>query len=142
VIGGILEGGGDKVEPQVEGETVNVVELEGAVVREPELKYLPSGKQLVEFTLVTNDVRWDKEKGESVPTSTFHVCTIWGELADEFVEQVRRSDRVYVKGSLDRRAIEKDGKKEEKTRVNVLFWQPTMVHPRPGPRHAAPTPVF
>ena len=110
---------------------LNVVELEGAVVREPELRFMPSGKQLCEFTLVTNDVRWNKDRGESVPTSTFLTCTVWGELAEEFVEQIRKSDRVYVKGSLDRRMIEKDGRKEEKTRVNVIFWQPTMLHPKP-----------
>lgn len=121
--------------------SLNVVELEGAVVRDPELRFMPSGKQLCEFLIVTNGTRWNREKNESEVTSTFLSCTVWGELAEEFVEQVRKSDRVYVKGTLDRRLIEKDGgHKEEKTRVNVMFWQPTMLHPKPHQRQPPEAP--
>jgi len=118
--------------------SLNLVELEGAIVRDPELRFMPSGKQLCEFLIVTNGTRWNRERNEAEVTSTFLSCTVWGELAEEFVEQVRKSDRVYVKGTLDRRLIEKDGRKEEKTRVNVMFWQPTMLHPKQKVEGGAP----
>ena len=52
-------------------------------------------------------------------------------MAEQFVERVSRGDRVYVLGKVARRTVEKeDGKKEEKTRIEVSFWQPTMIRSR------------
>lgn len=111
--------------------SLNKVEVEGALVRDPELRFLPSGLATAEFSLVLNDTKYDREKREQVATSTFVTCSIWGSAAEEFVERVVKGDRVYVMGKLSRRMIEKDdGSKTEKTRIEVLWWQPTMVRSR------------
>lgn len=131
--------------------SLNKVELEGALVRDPELRFLPSGMAVSEFSLVVNDTRYDREKREQVAVSTFLTCQIWGGAAENFVERVHRGDRVYVLGKLARRTVEKeDGKKEEKTRIEVSFWQPTMIRstssgqndPWDSPSHGVQEPPF
>lgn len=106
---------------------MNKVELEGALVRDPEMRFLPSGTGVCEFSLVLNDTKYDKDKKETVATATFVTCQLWGALGEKFADEFRKGDRVYVMGKLTRQVIEKDdGKKDEKTRVAVLFAMPTF----------------
>jgi len=54
---------------------MNTVILEGKLVREPEVRYLNSGKCMCKFTVVTND--YEKDSG------SFHSCVAWNEQAEQ-----------------------------------------------------------
>jgi single-strand DNA-binding protein len=106
---------------------VNRVEIIGGLVREPELRFLPSGAAVCEFTLAVNGTRWDRDAKAQVVSTVFVACNLWEAEAESFADLgLERGDEIYVLGALDQRVIEKkDGSKESKTRVRAQVVHPT-----------------
>jgi single stranded DNA-binding protein len=103
---------------------VNRVELVGGLTRDPAITALPSGAMLCQFTLAWNEPVWNSSvKGYVVKTHYLSVLA-WNELAEYVVEAFRTGDQVYVLGVLTQDTVEKDGKKESKTRVRALVIRP------------------
>lgn len=118
---------------------MNKVEIQGGLTRDPELRFLPSGMPVCEFSMALNGTRYDKDARAQVVTTTFVTCQAWGDAAEEFAGEFGQGDEVYVMGRLDQRTIEKrDGTKESKTRIEVLFWHAVRKRRRAGAAVTAP----
>jgi single-strand DNA-binding protein len=92
---------------------MNKVVLIGNLVRDPELKYLDSGKAVCNFTLAVKD-RFNKDKTDFID------CTAWGKTAEISGEYLKKGNKVAVAGSLSTRSYEnKDGQKVKLTFINV-----------------------
>lgn len=98
---------------------MNRCELIGTLVRDLEMRYLPSGQALVEMSLAVNGTRYDSDSRATVVTTLYCSITVWGWQAEQLANlEVKRGDSVHVLGELEQREIEKrDGSKEKKTRV-------------------------
>lgn len=71
----------------------------GYLGRDPELKYLPDGRGISNFSVATTRVRVSAEGDKMTETTWFRV-TAWGKLAEAVVQSLHKGSRVYVEGAL------------------------------------------
>lgn len=80
--------------------SVNKVILLGNVGRDPEVRYLPSGKAVANFSIATSTRRKDKASGETLEETQWHRITCFERLAEIAGEYVKKGKAVYVEGSI------------------------------------------
>ena len=97
---------------------VNCAEIVGNVTRDPEMRTTTNGQQVVSLGIATND-RWkDKATGEDRERAEFHNVVIWGDLAQEVSQHLKKGSRVYVSGRVQTRSWEtQSGTKRYTTEV-------------------------
>lgn len=114
------------------------VALEGAITRDPELRYTTSGKAVASLSVVCKD-RKRGANGEYEDTSeTFIDVTVWGtdkekNPATNLIESVRKGDMVNITGRLIQENWEtQQGDKRSKLKVIAdevgvsVFWAPAL----------------
>ena len=95
--------------------SVNKVILVGNLGRDPELRYIPSGQAVANFTLATND-RWRDKEGNNQERTEWHRIVVWGKSAENCAQYLQKGRSVYVEGRLQTREWEdKDGNKRQTT---------------------------
>ena len=87
----------------------NKVTLVGRLVRDPELRYTPSGKAVANFTIAVDRGFKDKETGES--NTDFIKITTWDKQAENVGNMLKKGRLVLVDGSIRTGSYEKDGQK-------------------------------
>lgn len=97
---------------------INAVTILGNLTRDPELKKLPSGTAVVNFSVATNRVWYDKDsqKQESVE---FHNIVSFGKTAENIARYMSKGSQIVVQGRLETRSWDdKDsGKKMYRTEI-------------------------
>jgi len=73
--------------------------LIGNCTREPEIKYIPSGKAVCQFGLAINH-SYKTEAGEKREEVTFVDIEAWGRLAEIIGEYVKKGKPVFIEGRL------------------------------------------
>ncbi len=95
--------------------SVNKVILVGNLGRDPELRYIPSGQAVANFTLATND-RWRDKEGNNQERTEWHRIVVWGKTAENCAQFLQKGRSVYIEGRLQTREWEdKDGNKRQTT---------------------------
>lgn len=84
----------------------NRVDLVGNVTRDPEMRTTTSGQKVLSLGVATNEKWKDKASGELKERTEFHNVVIWGELAEEVNQSVRKGNRVFVCGRVQTRSWE------------------------------------
>lgn len=80
---------------------LNKVMLIGNVGQDPEIKTLPSGKQVVNFSVATNRSWIDKASGERKQDTQWHRVNSFNEGIVEIVGRyVAKGSRVYIEGEV------------------------------------------
>lgn len=87
----------------------NKVTLVGRLVRDPELRYTPSGKAVANFTIAVDRGFKNKETGES--NADFIKITTWDKQAENIGNMLKKGRLVLVDGSIRSGSYEKDGQK-------------------------------
>lgn len=127
-----------------------IVTIVGNLAGDPELKFNPSGKAVVNFTLVqTNRVKKGDTWEDGDPT--WFRCNAWEGLAENIAESLTKGTRVIVQGALSTRNYEtKEGEKRSSLELRVdsigpdLRWATAQVArvasggSKPAARAAAP----
>lgn len=91
---------------------MNVVNLIGRLTKDIELRTLPSGSIVTDFTLAVN--RRKKDDG-----ADFIGCVAWGKLAELMNQYMKKGDRICVSGHLNQRKYtDKNG--IDRTAINVI----------------------
>lgn len=92
----------------------NTITIAGNLVKDPVLKYLPSGKAVINFAVACNR-RWqDKSSQEWVEgETTYFKVECWDVLAENISDSLRKGDPVIVVGRMTYRTYEQDGKTRE-----------------------------
>lgn len=99
---------------------VNLTYIEGRIPREPDARVLESGVAMWSATLAHTEAIWDSKKQAEVPHTSWIRIVAFGQTADDLTDQnVAKGDALLVTGQLKTQEIEKDGKKETKTSVEV-----------------------
>ena len=81
---------------------MNTVVLIGRLTRDPEVKFLQSGKSVCKFTLAVDKPFGDKE-------ADFIPITVWGKIGEACGNNLNKGRLVAVSGRLQIRTYEKDG---------------------------------
>jgi len=84
--------------------SVNKVTLVGNLGKDPEVRNLPSGMKVVNFTIATSETWNDKASGERKEQTEWHRIVIMNErLADVAEKYLRKGAKVYLEGKLQTR---------------------------------------
>jgi len=98
---------------------LNKVFLIGHIVRDPEIRYTPSGTAVLDFTIATNTHR--KDQDDEV---YFAAVTAFGSQAEAIAKYTKKGDPIFIEGRLKRDVWEnKEGKKQEKTKIILNNFQ-------------------
>ncbi len=101
----------------------NKVFLMGNLTRDPELRYTPNGKAVVDFGLAINR-RWTSQGGEQREETCFVDLQAWARSAEVISEYCRKGRPLFVEGRLRLETWEgRDGQKRSKLRVVVENFQ-------------------
>lgn len=88
---------------------VNKVIILGRVGKDAEVKNLPNGQMVANFSIATSESYKDKTTGEKKETTEWHNIVVWRGLAEIASKYVKKGDMVYIEGKLRTRSWEKDG---------------------------------
>lgn len=96
---------------------INSVTLFGNLTRDPELRAMPSGMNVVSFSLATNRTFKDRD-GKKQEQTDFHNVVVFGHQADSVSQFLRKGSSALVEGRMQTRSWEdKDGVKHYRTEV-------------------------
>jgi len=102
--------------------TFNRVILAGNLVRDPEIRYLPSGLSVTSFGIAVNS-RY-KQNNEVKEEVSFFDIVVFGKQGENCAEYLSKGRPVLVEGRLRQRRWEAEGVKKSKIEVvaqNVQF---------------------
>lgn len=95
--------------------TFNRVILAGNLVRDPEIRYLPSGLSVTSFGIAVNS-RY-KQNNELKEEVSFFDIVVFGKMGENCAEYLSKGRPVLVEGRLRQRRWETDGAKRSKIEV-------------------------
>lgn len=103
---------------------LNKVFLQGNLTRDPEIKYLPSGKAVVNLS-IANNRKWKTESGEQREEVFFGECKAFGTTAETIAKYFGKGSAILVEGRLSREEWEdkQTGAKKSATRIVVDSFQ-------------------
>jgi single-strand DNA-binding protein len=83
--------------------SLNKAHIIGYLGGDPEVRYLPNGDAIANFSLATTE-RWkDKATGENKDATEWHRIVIYGKLAEIAEKYLKKGSQVYIEGKLKTR---------------------------------------
>jgi len=101
---------------------LNKVQLYGNLTRDPEMRALPSGQQVANFSIATNRTYKDKD-GQKKEQVEYHNVVAFGRTAEVIGQYMKKGRPLFVEGRLQTRSWEKDGAKQYRTEVVLENFQ-------------------
>ena len=97
--------------------SVNKVILVGNLGRDPEMRYMPSGDAIANFSVATTD-NWKDKNGQKQERTEWHRISMFGKLAEIAGEYLKKGSSVYIEGRLQtRKWQDKEGNERQTTEV-------------------------
>ena len=82
-----------------------VLTIVGNLTADPELRFIPSGAAVANFTVASTPRTFDKQTNEWKDGETlFMRCNAWRDLGENIAESLRKGMRVVVTGRLQQRS--------------------------------------
>lgn len=114
------------------------ITMTGNVVDDPELRFTPSGKAVVNFRVACNQRKKTDAGGWVDGDSCFLTVNAWEDKAEAIAELVQRGSKVVVTGTLKQRDYEdRDGNK--RSAFEVQAYDVALVVQRPKADREKPT---
>ena len=82
---------------------LNQAQIIGHLGRDPEIRYLPSGEAVANFSIATTEKWKDKNTGEQREETEWHRISVFGRLAEIVGEYLKKGSLVFVQGKLKTR---------------------------------------
>lgn len=101
---------------------LNKVTIIGNLTRDPELKALPSGSKVTNFSVATNRT-WYNEAKEKQEAVEYHNVVAFGKQAETIAQYMKKGSQILVEGRLQTRSWETDGKKNYRTEIILENFQ-------------------
>jgi single-strand DNA-binding protein len=99
---------------------INKAIIVGNVGNDPEVRYMPSGDAVANFSVATNEEWKDKETGEKKERTEWHRCVAFKRLGEIVGEYVTKGTPLYIEGKLQtRKWKDKDGVDRYSTEIRV-----------------------
>ena len=88
----------------------------GNLGKDPELRALPNGTNVANFSIATTRVYYDKDKNKQEQTD-WHNIVVFGRQADLVAQYLKKGSSVLIEGRMQTRSWEQDGVKKYRTEV-------------------------
>lgn len=95
---------------------LNKAMIYGNLTRDPELKSLPSGMEVCNFSLATNRVYNDRD-GNRQEATDYHNIVVFGKQAENCAKYLTKGAGTFVEGRLQTRSWDADGGKQYRTEI-------------------------
>lgn len=102
--------------------SVNKVILMGGLGRDPEVRYMPNGEAVANFSIATTET-WKDKSGQKQQKTEWHNIVMYRRLAEIAGEYLKKGSQVYIEGKLQTRKWEKDGVTRYSTEINADHMQ-------------------
>lgn len=96
--------------------SVNKVILIGNLGRDPEVRHMPNGEAVANFSIATTE-NWKDKSGNAQSKTEWHNIVMYRRLAEIAGEYLKKGRPVYIEGRLQTREWEKDGVKRYSTEI-------------------------
>jgi len=109
---------------------LNKVMLIGRLVRDPELRSLPSGRSVATFSIATGR-NWTDQQGQKQKQTEFHNIVMWGKIGEIAHQYLHKASKIYIEGRLQTREwTGQDGVKRYRT--EIIADNMIMLDSKPG----------
>ncbi len=89
----------------------------GNLTRDPEIKAIPSGSKVCNFSVATNRI-WKDQSGAKKEGVDYHNIVVFGRQAEIVAQYLRRGSAVFVEGRMQTRSWDgQDGQKKYRTEI-------------------------
>lgn len=117
---------------------INKVILIGNLGTDPEVRYMPNGNAVANFTLATSESWTDKQTNEKKEATEWHRVVVYQRLAEIVGEYTRKGSKVYVEGKLKTRKWQ-DQQGVERYTTEIIADTVQMLDSMQGAAQAAQT---
>ena len=101
---------------------LNRVQLIGRLGRDPEGKFTPTGKKVVQFSVAISN-RWKSKEGEAKEYTEWVNIEVWGRLGEICQEYLKKGSLVFLEGRLKTDKYEDKGETKYFSKVVALSMQ-------------------
>jgi single-strand DNA-binding protein len=98
----------------------NKVILAGNLTRDPELRYLPKGTAVAQFTLAITH-KWKSESGESKEETSFIDIEAFGRQGEVVAQYMRKGRPFLVEGRLKQDTWEDKTTQQKRSKIKVIL---------------------
>jgi len=95
---------------------LNRVQLIGRLGRDPETRFIPTGRKVCTFSLAVNR-RWKSKEGETREATDWFNVEAWGRLGEICQEYLNKGRLVFIEGRLQTDRYEQEGETRYFTKV-------------------------
>ena len=99
--------------------SVNSVTLIGYVGKAPETRLAAQGLPVANFSLATHE-KFKNSAGEIVERTEWHNLVAFGKIAEVVGKYVEQGCPLYIRGTLQARACEKDGRVFHNSQIRII----------------------
>nr|DAT19805.1 MAG TPA: Single strand binding protein [Caudoviricetes sp.] len=105
--------------------SLNKVHLIGRLGRDPEVRYMPNGDAVCNFSLAT-DESWKDKNGQRQTKTEWHAVTLYRRLAEIAGQYLKKGSQVYLEGKIQsRKYTDKNG--TERTVYEIICHEMKML---------------
>ena len=97
---------------------MNKVIILGNMTRKAELRTIPSGNKVANFSIAVSE-RYKDKQGQQQEKSEYINCVAWNRTAEIIEQYMKKGSKILVEGKLQTSTWDKDGEKRYKTEVIV-----------------------
>lgn len=118
---------------------LNQIQIIGHLGKDPEVRYLPSGDAVCNFSIATTEKWKDKATGEAKEQTEWHRISAFGKLAEICSGYLKKGSLAFVQGKIQtRKYTDKDGVEKFSTEIKadtmkMLGGKPESQEPRQAP---------
>ncbi|WP_413701157.1 single-stranded DNA-binding protein [Psychromonas sp. KJ10-10] len=80
--------------------SVNKVVLVGNLGKDPEMRYMPNGNAVANFSIATTESWKNKQTGEYENQTEWHNLTVFGKFGEMCGQYLKKGAKVYVEGKI------------------------------------------
>jgi single-strand DNA-binding protein len=117
--------------------SLNQAQIIGYLGKDPEVRYLPSGEAVANFSIATSEKWKDKATGEPREETEWHRISVFGRLAEIVGEYLKKGSLVFVQGKLKTRKYT-DGQGVERYSTEIRAETMKMLGGRQDGERSAP----
>ncbi len=118
--------------------SLNKATLIGRLGRDPEVRYMPNGDAVCNFSLAT-DESWEDKNGQRQTKTEWHAVTLYRRLAEIAGQYLKKGSQVYLEGKIQsRKYTDKNG--VERTAYEIICHEMKMLGGNGNEAHMQPAP--
>ncbi len=110
--------------------SVNKVVLVGNLGKDPEMRYMPNGNAVANFSIATTESWKNKQTGEYENQTEWHNLTVYGKFGEMCGQYLKKGAKIYVEGKLKTRKWQDKQTGQDRFATDVIVSEIQMMDGR------------